>query len=93
MSVGDIEKESGYPAEVYENLEKKYTNQVDSIENEDLPIIIKSLEWMLVTRDESTLLDIDHKQGLVLIDLLKKALNGEVENITAHQWCFSAQSL
>lgn len=93
MSIGDIKAESGYPSDVFEKLEKKYSDQITSIDEVDLPIIIKALEWMLVIRDESNLLDINHKQGLELINLLKNAENGQVSVITAHQWCFGAESL
>lgn len=91
MLVGDIGKETGYPAQIYEDLEKKYNNK-ESIDTQDLPKIIKSLEWLLVTRDESTLLDINRNQGLVLIDMLKKGERGEIKNITAHQWFFGIKN-
>jgi|GEM_PF-6437935 len=72
MGFGDVESETGYPKEQFETLDKKYDGfQNYQIDEKDLPIIIKALEWMLVIRDESELLDISHEQGLKLLDLLR----------------------
>lgn len=84
---GDIKKEIGYSQDFFESLYNKYRESDDSIiKREDLPAVIKGLEWMLVIRDNSTFLDISLKQGLNLLKLLKEVQNSKSDKITSDQW-------
>jgi len=91
IEVGDIERDTGFSPNVFEQLEKKYSGDIYDIDFQDIPTIIKGLEWLLITKDESTLVDINRNQALNLIKLLSTAKNEEM--ISSHQWFFGPKSL
>ncbi len=74
IEYGNVESHTGYTKRQFEELYKKYNkNQKFTFEKSDLPIIIKGLEWMLVAKDDSDILQIDRHDGIKLINLLKLA--------------------
>ncbi len=90
LDVGDIEKDTGFSHDVFEQLEKKYSGEIYNIDFQDIPTILKGLEWLLITKDESTLADINRNQALNLIKLLSKVK--DEGTISSHQWFFGPKS-
>lgn len=86
MGFGDVEKETGYTKKQFEEVDNKYADKDNyNLDEVDLPVIIKALEWMLIIRDESELLGITNNEGLNLLDLLKQ----RTSEIKMEDWCHS----
>lgn len=71
-----IEKDTGHKVEQFEKLVEKYGNfDIEGIDLDDLPIIVKALEWMLVIKNDSDILQIHREDGLRLLELLSQKKN------------------
>ena len=72
----DIELRTGYSNQFFKELDEKYKIKKDNIiADDDLPVFVKALEWMLVVEDDSDILQIDRADGLKLLELLKNDKN------------------
>ncbi|MCC7356756.1 MAG: hypothetical protein IT410_04075 [Candidatus Doudnabacteria bacterium] len=73
-----IEKETGFQLQQFEDFKEKYVNSIQkSMNQDDLPIVVAALEWMLVTKNDSDILQIHKEDGLRLLELLSQK-RGEI---------------
>lgn len=75
MGFGDVEKDTGFSKKRFEELDRKYSTEVNkSIDHKDLAVIVSGLKWLIGVEgisDATDTLDITRDQGARLINLLE----------------------
>ncbi|MEN9558318.1 MAG: hypothetical protein RL141_687 [Candidatus Parcubacteria bacterium] len=85
LNYGDVASDTGYAKQQFEELDKKYKERKEyEIDDSDLPLLIKGMEWLLVMKDDSDVLQIDRADGLRLLELIK---SGKKE-IQSSDWSY-----
>lgn len=71
-----IKNDTGKNIEEFVKLKEKYADlQNDGINEDDLSLVIAALQWMLVVKDDSDILQIHKDDGLRLLELLSQKKN------------------